>query len=244
MKKQILFAAMLLCGTPVLAARTISVSGEAEVKVAPNEVVITLGVETLGPELTAVKRDNDGRVKAVIAAIRRRQVESKDIQTDQISISPEYDRPAHQQPKLLDYVVRKNIVVTLKDVAKFEDVLADAVAAGANYVHGAQFRTTELRKNRDQARALAVKAAQEKAQAMAEALGQKLGKPQTVQVSEYGSRSWSPYGYPWWGGGYGYGQGASQNVVQNSGGGPEAEGSMAVGQISVSATVSGTFELE
>jgi uncharacterized protein len=226
-------------------ARTITVNGDAEVKVSPDEAVLTLGVESLNASLAAAKRDNDARVKEVIAAARRRRIDSKDISTDQISITPEYDRPAHQQPKLLDYVVRKEIVLTLHDTAQFEAVLEDAVESGANYVHGVQFKTTELRKHRDQARLLAVKAAKEKAEAMAAELGQKLGKPEQVQVSEYGSRSWSPYSYPWWGAGYyGYQQGMAQNVISNAGGGSEAEGSVAVGQIEVKASVSVTFNLE
>ncbi len=46
-------------------------------------------------------------------------------------------------------------MVTLKDITQFDDLLTELVAANVNYIHGIQFRTTELRQYRDQARALA-----------------------------------------------------------------------------------------
>jgi uncharacterized protein YggE len=130
-------------------------------------------------------------------------------------------------------------VITLRDLTKFESLLGDALGAGANYVHGIEFRTTELRSYKDQARALAVQAAQEKAEALAEELGQKLGEPTTIEevqagwASSYGAR----WGLPW-------NSVVAQNVVQELGGGvPLGQGSLAPGQISVNAKVAVSFEL-
>jgi uncharacterized protein YggE len=132
-------------------------------------------------------------------------------------------------------------VVTLKEIGKFESLLTAALEAGANNVHGVQFRTTELRRYRDQARSLAIKAAQEKAVALAAELGQKVGRP--LKIEEQQSNWWAWYG-GWWGGGW---SGAmTQNVVQNvSGGGQSSEDTtIAPGQITVNARVAVTFELE
>ena len=109
-----------------------------------------------------------------------------------------------------------------------------------NYVHGVQFRTTELRKYRDEARALAIKAAREKAIALTEELGQQVGEPHSIHEDR--SEWWSWYG-AWWGSRWG--GGAAQNVIQNAGGGSfSTEGGMAPGQISVSARVTVSFEFE
>ena len=59
---------------------------------------------------------------------------------------------------------------------KFEDLLSDALEAGVTHVQGIEFRTTELRKHRDRARSLALKAAQEKAELLADGAGRKIGK--------------------------------------------------------------------
>ncbi|MCK5634348.1 MAG: SIMPL domain-containing protein, partial [Anaerolineales bacterium] len=118
-------------------------------------------------------------------------------------------------------------------------LLTAVTEAGATNVHGIDFRTSELRKYRDQARALAVQAASEKAEAMAGELSISVGTPKSINEDHVGWWSW--YGYGWWGSRY---AGMSQNVVQNaSGPSSDFEGAFAPGQISVNARVTVTFEL-
>lgn len=220
-------------------ARLITVTGEAEVNVVPDQVILTLGVETSNRQLRLAKSANDEIVKKVFAAAQGRGVAAKDIQTDYISIEPRY-RDSYEQRDFVGFFVRKTVVITLRDVAKFEDLLSDVLDAGANYVQGIQFRTTELRKYRDQARSLAIQAAREKAVALAQELGQTVGQP--AAITEEQNNWWSGYG-AWWGGSY---AGAmTQNVIQNAGNAPVlTEGALAPGQISVTARVAVSFELE
>jgi uncharacterized protein YggE len=217
----------------------ISVTGEAVVKVVPDEVILTLGVETMHEELSVAKRQNDERIQRVIAAVKRLGVEEKHIQTDFINISPEYEYRSDEIDRIVGYRVGKTLVITLTDINQFDDLLTETLEAGANFVYGIDFRTTELRQYRDQARALAIQAAQEKAQALAGELGRVAGEPQSI--NEQSSGWYSSYG-SWWGSRWG--NMVSQNVVQNAG--LEAfttEGGTAPGQISVSAKVMVTFEL-
>jgi uncharacterized protein YggE len=112
--------------------------------------------------------------------------------------------------------------------------------AGANYVHGIDFRTTELRRHRDHARSLALQAAEEKAEAMATDMGQRIGRPLSIREDHYGWWSW--YG-SWWGS-RGGGR-ATQNVVQSAGTAPRnLEGPTSPGQLSVTARVTVSFELQ
>jgi uncharacterized protein YggE len=240
----ILVAIVLLAsGTTSEAAlqepRLITVSGNAEVRVVPDEVILTLGVETWDKDLEMAKAENDRRVERILALAEEHEIESKHVQTDHISIEPRYD-DGYEKRGFIGYFVRKTIVVTLRDVAKFEDLLTDVLATGATHVHGIQFRTTELRQYKDQARALAIKAAQEKAVAMSEGLGQKVGQPHSIREDQTGWWSW--YG-GWWGARWG--SNVAQNVVQNVGGSTFAtDSSLAPGQIAVSARVTVSFELQ
>lgn len=219
--------------------RTVTVTGEAEVKVVPDEVVLTLGVETVNKDLAAAKAENDRRVKGILAAAQGVGVAPKDLQTDFLSIEPRY-HDGYEQTDFIGYFVRKTVVVTLRDVPKFEKLLSAVLTAGANHVHGIDFRTTALRKHRDEARALAVKAARDKAAALAGELGKRIGNPRSIQEGSGGW--WSSYG-GWWG--RGYGQTMTQNVSQLAPGGESGgEGPLAPGTISVKASVSVTFELE
>ncbi|MEW5958680.1 MAG: SIMPL domain-containing protein [Chloroflexota bacterium] len=223
------------------ASRTITVTGDADVRVVPDEVILTLGIETWDKNLRNAKRQNDERVKAVLELARQAGIESRHIQTDLISIEPRYE-DNYEKEDLIGYFVRKTIVITLKDIAKFEELLTSVLEANVNYVHGIQFRTTELRRHRDQARALAIQAAREKAEALAGELGETLGRPRTIQEDSAGWWSW--YGYSWWGSHWNGGM--AQNVIQEVGGNnlADSDGAIAPGQITVNAKVTVNFELE
>ena len=126
------------------------------------------------------------------------------------------------------------------DISQFEALLTKALEAEVNYVHGIQFRTTELRKHRDEARAMAIRAAREKAVALARELGQGVGAPHSIR--ENASGWWSGYN-AWWGGRWNAPM--AQNISQDAGGGVSFEGGgLAVGQITVNARVTVSFFLE
>ena len=217
----------------------ITVTGEADVRVVPDEVVLMLGVETDDLDLSAAKAENDARMSRVIAAAKDAGLPENLIRTDYLGIEPRYDFDGGQRI-FLGYWVRKSVSLTLRDIDAFEDLLSTVLEVGANYVHGINFRTTELRAHRDRARSLALEAARQKAEMMAGELGHQVGA--TVLIREDRSGWWSSYG-GWWGGGRGAYM--SQNVVQNApGGGGPSDGVTAPGQISVTAHVSVTFELQ
>ena len=217
----------------------IEVQGSADVKVVPDQVFIVFGVETSDPNLTVSKSRNDERVKKLLALTKELNIDPKNVQTDFISIEPWEHDLRESDRKVLEYRVRKNISVTLKDIAKFEELLSRALEGGVNHVHGIQFRTTELRKHRDHAREMAVQAAKEKAELLAGKLGRKVGP--AIRIAEYSGGWYSPYS--WWGG-QGYGSNAMSQVSSQAGEASASEGAIALGQITVTANVSVSFALE
>jgi hypothetical protein len=220
--------------------RTVTVTGDAEVKVPPDQVILTLGVETWNKDLATAKRQNDEIVSRVLKVAEDHGVAPQHIQTDYISIEPRYKLGTYEVGDFIGYFVRKTIVITLKDITAFEELLSDALEAGATHVHGIEFRTSELRKHRDAARSLAIRAAEEKAIALAGELDQDVGRPTDIR-EEYNGW-WSPYN-SWWGRGWGA-LGAAQNVIQESGAPQGMESTLAPGQITVNARVTVTFELK
>jgi hypothetical protein len=219
--------------------RRIAVSGEAEVRVVPDEVILTLGVETWNKNMEIARAENDAIVKRLLALTDEMGIAKEHVKTDYVSIEPRYKVGYYEESDFIGFFVQKTVVVTLRDLVKFEDLLAGALDAGANYVHGIEFRTTELRRHRDEARSLAVEAAREKAVAMAGELGQEVGDPLLIQEEQAGW--WSGYN-AWWGSHWGGGM--SQNTIQEIGGAAVlADSSVAPGQIAVKARVSVTFEM-
>jgi uncharacterized protein len=220
---------------------TISVSGSAEVKVAPDEVYLRVGVETRDATLARAKERNDEAVTKTLAFLRA-QVEKKNVQTDFISFEPIYDGSSSDRIKPIAYVARNSIEVKLTDLKKLDGVITGVMTNGVNTIHGIEFRTSELRKHRDAARAMAIRAAIEKADAAAKELNVKRGKVQNLSVND---GWWGGYGGGYWGGRYaGFSNAMAQNVSQGGGGGQDESGTLSAGQITVSASVSGSFLVE
>jgi uncharacterized protein YggE len=241
--KKIIFSLLLLAGfTSISLAqgydprRTISVSGDAEVKVAPDEVVISLAVETNNMDIDKAREENDQKVSAVLAMAKKMGIEDKYMQTDYLSVEPRYDyynNSSERQRKFLGYYMTKNITLTLKDITKFEKFVAEALKLGTNYIRGMDFQTTELRKHRDAARLMAIRAAKEKATALANELGQKVGKPITISEGTPAIPVFKAAR-----------NAMALNAVASDDSSAEGSSSVAAGQIEIKANVSVTFELE
>jgi uncharacterized protein YggE len=263
MKKHLLLVialAVLPLMTAISQERRISVSGSAEVKVVPDEIYLTVGIDTRDKELQTAKKQSDDHVSGALAFLRQNNVKDKDVKTDYISIQPVYPREddSYVDPgtglsmttrekavppvQPVYFIVRKTIGIRLTNVSAFDDVLSGLITNGVNNVQGIDFRTSELRKYRDKARALAIQAAKEKAQAMASELGVTLGKADSVSENDGGG--WSTWSRNTWLSGGGGGAGGYQNVAQNGGGAGSEDGTISVGQISVSSTVAVSFLIE
>ncbi len=156
----------------------ISVTGTAEIKLAPDEVTLRLGVESHDRDLAVAKASNDRSVRKLIALARGAGVGAKNIQTSALSMEPQYSD--EKIPKLLGYKVSQTITITLTDLSKYDELLTSALQAGVNRVDGINFAVADTKKYREEARLKAVRTAREKAMTMAAGLGQTVGKPWEV----------------------------------------------------------------
>jgi uncharacterized protein YggE len=235
----IAFALAVLSVTPAFSQQSqlpplISVSGTSEVKVAPDEIFLRFSVDSRDAILEAAKKQNDASVSNALAFLKSKGVADKDVQTDFIDIDPAYDD--YSSRKVKTYVVRKFVGVRLTDTRNFEAILTGLLNSGVNNVHGMELRSSEMRKHRDTARAMAIRAAREKADAIAAELGVRRGKVYSVDATEAGATSGG------WRRGFNF---AASNSSMNAGGLVESgEGTLAVGQIPISASVEVSFLIE
>ena len=225
---------------------TISVSGTAEVRVVPDNAVLRFSIDSRAVELAAAVADNDAKVKAVVRFLTESKIDDKFIRTELIRIRPIFEQPskspyprqqtaqgaASSQPRSVEekikpigYSARREISVTINDLSSFETIYRGLIERGVNEVDNLAFQSSELRKHRDEARLLAVRAAREKAEAMARELGCTLAAVQTIRESNPGWR----------------GSNMMQNRVSLAGG--EAGSSVASGMMTISATVDVVFVL-
>src|SRR6476469_765509 len=143
--------------------RTITVSGSAEVRAVPDFVEISLAVETSSKSIDAARAENDAKVNAVLAMAQKLGIVDRNIQTDYLDAEPRYedrrDREGDAAGRIfLGYFVKKHITLRLTDISKFEELIASAMKLGTNYVNGIQFKSSEDRKYRDEARLEAIRA--------------------------------------------------------------------------------------
>ena len=223
--------------------RRISTTGSAEVRVVPSRVVLTFGVETFNPELAVAKRENDIKASAIITLAKELGVAAKDVQTDYIFVEPVYEGYDERRVgKFLHYLVRKTIVVLLRDTTKFEGILSGGLERGATHVLRVRFEVDNLKQYRDKARTDAVRAARDKAQALAGELGAKLGRVMSIQ--DYGSSDPALYYGSSWRERYesgGQSQISSQSETSVS---PTVGDALALGQMRISAHINVSFELQ
>lgn len=220
-------------------SRSVSVSGTAVVNVTPDRALIQLGVQSNGrtPQLTEAA--NSVTIFRVIKAIKRAGVDEKDIVTDRYVIHPIYR--SYDSLTIEGYRIYNTVAITLRDVDLVNEVIINALGAGANQVVNVEFYLSDLRKYRDQARELAMIAAGEKASDLAEAAGAKAGC--VLSISE---NTWSYFSGGWWGQSRDlWTQNTVQNIPMGTGQGDQSEfGPVNLGQISVRAEVSASYALE
>lgn len=239
-----------ICGSLSLAAQeplpTISVNGSADILVVPDYVVLFASIESRDKDLSAAVTDNDKRIEQVVKFLGESGVEAKHIRTERMTINaiypdsrvPKYTQmPAQsniEAPVVVDefekikpigYSTSRQFEITVNDISKFESLYRTLIERGINNVSGVQFKSTELRKHKDEARLQSVRAAREKATAMAAELGVTLTGVKSISESGGG---WQP----------------QSNFGSNAYVEAPSDDSLSGGGIKISASVSVEFYLE
>lgn len=77
--------------------------------VVPDQIIITLGVETWNKQLTAAKTENDQRTEKIINVAKKHGIDPKHIQTNHLNIEPRYEYSAKNSRVFIDYFVKKSL---------------------------------------------------------------------------------------------------------------------------------------
>ena len=170
----------------------ITVTGQAELRVQPDEAVLDLQVERLDKDINAARQQADDSVAQILALARRYGLPPQNVKTNFITVGMKYttdlvgDDEDEKKVKreFVGYEVSKSVNVRLNDLARFEGFFAEVLRAGVSRVRGVMFFSSQMRKYRDQARAAAIRAAREKAVALSAEVGQTIGK--AYKIAEEG----------------------------------------------------------
>ena len=114
---------LLLLAVPAWAdGGRITVTGFGEVATTPDIATIRIGVETRSREADDALTGNNARAGALIALAKERGVESRDIQTANLSIWPIYEQSRNSQPrsdeppKVVGFQVSNEVILRVRDL--------------------------------------------------------------------------------------------------------------------------------
>lgn len=161
--------------------QVISVTGTGTAQVAPDRVTFTVGVQTVEENVDTAVNQNNARVAATIAALKKAGATDKDIRTTNFFIMPQqqYNNQG-QLPRIIGYQVSNNVTVTRNDVTSASKLLQAAISAGVNQASGLSFEVSDPSKGRDQGLIAAFNDARSKATVLAQAAGRTLGRALTI----------------------------------------------------------------
>jgi len=153
---------------------TFAVSGEGKATVIPDIARVSLGVTSQGATVKQVQTDLNTKINSVSSAVKNIGIESKDIQTNNYSIHPQYDYSGGRQ-RITGYEASSNLAVVVRNIDKANEVIDSATAAGANTVGGISFDIEDKKKAENEAREKAVAEAKSKATEASRIAGFRLG---------------------------------------------------------------------
>jgi len=174
---------------PALAQTTpppaISVTGEANVSVAPDQAQIDGGVTSDAKTAREASDANNAAMGKVLLALKGAGIEEKDYQTSRLSLQPQFAanyKPSERASGIVSFRASNRVTVKIRDVTKVANVIDVLVGAGANEIGGINFTVTQASKHLDEAREKAIADARRKAEIYAKAAGVTLGEP--ISISE------------------------------------------------------------
>jgi uncharacterized protein YggE len=217
-------AAMAQNADARFAATTLAISAFGEVKLPPDQATISLGVDTTASTAAQAMGANAEKMNRVVAALKAAGVADRDIQTDQLSLSPQYAYAEGQAPRLTGYQASNQVTVTENDLTRLGRLTDAVVGAGATNVGGISFGLANPVSAENTARVAAVKSLEDKARLYADAAGYRIGR--LVNLTEGGGTEPQPM------------RPMVMMAARNA-----APTPVAAGEVDVRVDVSGVFEL-
>jgi hypothetical protein len=181
----------------------LSLTAQGHSRRTPDLAMFNAGVVTQGKTAAEALAENNRRMDAVVAALRRAGVAERDIQTSSISLNPRYWYPEReammrarqageppapptepQPPRIIGYDARNSVQVRVRRVGEMGRIIDTLASAGANEVNGPHFTMDEPRAALDEARTAAVAEARQRAELYARAAGMRVVR--IVSITEAG----------------------------------------------------------
>ncbi len=176
---------LVIAASAAAQQQTISVTGTGRTTVVPDRVTFNVAVQTVGQTVDQAVNENNAKVAATIAALKRAGATDRDIKTSNFNIFPQQDYSQGNVPRILGYNVSNSITVTRPNPAEASKLLQAAISAGVNQASGLAFEVSDPSRGRDAGLKAAFEDAKAKATTLAQAAGRTVGA--AIQIVEGGA---------------------------------------------------------
>lgn len=163
-------------GADVAYKNTISVRGEGKIYTKPDIAIVNLSVVTEGKDIKDVQEENSEKMNDVIEFLKDFGVTEKDIKTTNYQLYPRYNYENRRIPQIIGYEINQTLEVKIRNMDKIGEILERSVSIGINQVSSLTFGVDKDEELKEQARAMAIEDAKQKAKNLASQLGVKLVK--------------------------------------------------------------------
>lgn len=214
------FCPMMAMKCMNMSSGKISVTGEAEITLQPDQIYIRIGVDERNSNARDVHKKVMEEIGKVLDYLRKRK-DIKELKTTSVRLQTVND----YQTKETSYSGHESLSFVLLDMKAYDDVILQLIDMGINNIEQVSFQSSKAKEQQEALLKQAVENARKKATVLAGELGQKVGK--AIYISD--TYSSSPEPVPMY-----------KMAALSSDSGSSVEG----GDIKLSATVNVEFELK
>ncbi|MCK9578077.1 SIMPL domain-containing protein [bacterium] len=166
----------------------VTITGTGEVYITPDVGVINISVRTENKEVKNGTEENNKKTNDIIAFLKTKKVEEKDIKTNSFNINPVYSYEKDTGKRSLSgYEVNQSLTVKIRDTSKVGEIIAGATERGANDIGELKFIVDDNEKIKEQAKKIAIENAKNKAKDLEGQLGVKM-----IKIVNYSEESYTP----------------------------------------------------
>ena len=175
-----------------VAIRSITVSGMAERKVAPDEARVNITIAATNMKLETAKADHDKKLRTVMAIAKKAGIDDAQMKTQNSSVQPQYTYENNKR-NFKGYVVQTNLEITVKKIDAVGGLLEKLASAGlesgdtqewGNLIN-VNYQLANPDKIRDEMLTDAIRNARAKAEKMVVAANASIGA--VIQINEGGA---------------------------------------------------------
>ena len=191
MKKFILIVCLFSITTNISAqSSSVTVEGNAEINVVPDQASLNLSVELDGRNLSAITKRVAETTNDFLALTDELNIKRNDVMTSGVNINPRYRYENKTGRRIFDgYNISRSIQVDLKNIDQLGSIIERSTAQGINNIAAPIFRFSQEDQIIQSLHTLAVQDAIKRAEALVDPLNASLGKALKIDASSIQSIS-------------------------------------------------------